>query len=99
MIFRWLRGRRRAKLLATPFPEAWRRSLEALPFYGTLDADERSRLEAILRVIVAEKRWEGLGGLELGLLTPLSPTDRCSSAARISARWVNRALTARDIRL
>ncbi|MHC5010739.1 MAG: M90 family metallopeptidase [Planctomycetota bacterium] len=65
MIFRWLRRRRRRQLLAKPFPAAWRARLEELPFYARLDEDERGRLEAILRVIVAEKRWEGCDGLEL----------------------------------
>ena len=65
MIFSWLRRRRRARLLAAPMPDAWRGWLEMLPFYETLDEDERSRLHDILRVIVAEKRWEGLAGLDL----------------------------------
>ena len=65
MIFGWLRRRRRTKLLATPFPSAWREALAALPFYRGLDEDERRRLEAILRVIVAEKHWEGFGDLDL----------------------------------
>ncbi len=65
MIFRWLKRRRRAKLLATPFPEAWRPALEALPFYEGLSDDERRRLDDILRVIVDEKHWEGLAGVDL----------------------------------
>jgi Mlc titration factor MtfA (ptsG expression regulator) len=65
MIFGWLRRRRRAKLLAEPFPGEWLPMLEALPFYAALDADERARLHPILRVIVAEKNWEGCGGLDL----------------------------------
>lgn len=65
MIFSWFRHRRRRKLLAQPFPEAWATRLETLPFYERLGADERSRLHDILRVIVAEKRWEGCDGLEL----------------------------------
>jgi len=65
MIFSWLRRRRRAKLLAEPFPDSWLPWLEELPFYAGLDAEERSRLSDILRVIVAEKTWEGCGGLDL----------------------------------
>jgi MtfA peptidase len=65
MIFSWLRRRRRRKLLATPFPEAWLPWLLNLPFYQGLDEDERARLHDILRVIVAEKNWEGCGGLEI----------------------------------
>jgi Mlc titration factor MtfA (ptsG expression regulator) len=65
MIFSWLRRRRRAKLLAEPFPPDWIPWLKELPFYAGLDAEERSRLHDILRVIVAEKNWEGCGGLDI----------------------------------
>ncbi|MDJ0521668.1 MAG: zinc-dependent peptidase, partial [Planctomycetota bacterium] len=65
MIFGWLRRRRRKKLLAKPFPGAWRAHLESLAFYRLLDADERRRLEGIARVLMAEKSWEGCGGLTI----------------------------------
>ncbi len=44
-------------------PTGWREVLEGLPLYGTLDEGERRRLEDVLRVIVAEKRWEPCGDL------------------------------------
>ncbi len=65
MIFGWLRRRRRRKLLAKPFPAAWPAVLEALPFYSRLDDQERARLRDIVRVIVAEKSWEGADDLEI----------------------------------
>ena len=65
MFFSWLRRRRRRKLLATPFPDAWRRLLGRLPFYATLSEDESARLRDILRVIVVEKNWQGCGGLAM----------------------------------
>lgn len=65
MIFSWLRRRRRKKLLAQPFPGGWPPILRRYPFYQRLDEDERARLHDILRVLVAEKRWEGCYGLEL----------------------------------
>lgn len=61
MILAWLRRRRRRRLLATPFPEAWRALLSRYPFYTRLDERECGRLHDILRVLVAEKRWEGIG--------------------------------------
>lgn len=65
-MLRWLRDRRRRRILAGPFPEAWRRILEErVPFHATLAPEERARLEGILRVIVFEKNWEGCGGLVL----------------------------------
>ena len=65
MLFSWLKRRRRRKLLATPFPDAWRPFLERLPFYATLSEDEAARLRELLRVIVAEKNWQGCGGLTM----------------------------------
>ena len=60
-MFGWLRRRRRKKILAAPFPTAWREILARYPFYRGLDEDERARLDAILRILVAEKTWEGIG--------------------------------------
>ncbi len=65
MFFPWSRRRRRKKLLASPFPEAWEPILRELPFYEGLEDDERARLRDTLRVLVAEKDWEGCGGLDL----------------------------------
>ncbi len=65
MIFSWLRRKRREKLLRSPFPQAWLPWLEALPFYAHLSADQQARLRDDLRIFVAEKSWEGCGGLNL----------------------------------
>ena len=58
----WLRRRR---LRAQPFPERWQRILDASPFYLRLDRRERAALAADARVLMAEKNWEGCGGLAL----------------------------------
>lgn len=69
MLFDWLfRPRRHAarrRLLATSFPTAWLPILAGLPFYRHLDARGQQRIRDDLRVLVAEKRWEGCGGLVL----------------------------------
>lgn len=65
MIFSWFRKRRRRKLLATPFPDEWLPWLTNMPFYRGLEEGERGKLHDIIRVIVAEKSWEGCGGLEM----------------------------------
>jgi Mlc titration factor MtfA (ptsG expression regulator) len=65
VIFSWLRKRRRKKLLAEPFPKHWLPWLEKQPFYRGLDEGERAPLHDILRVIVAEKNFEGCAGLEI----------------------------------
>lgn len=66
MIFRWLTERRRARLLERPFPEAWRGHLETnVKAYALLTPDEQQHLRDLVQVFVAEKHWEGCGGLEL----------------------------------
>ncbi len=66
MIFRWLSERRRARLLETPFPEAWTAILAShVHAYSLLDAEEQQQLRDLVQVFIAEKHWEGCGGLEL----------------------------------
>jgi Mlc titration factor MtfA (ptsG expression regulator) len=43
-------------------PKAWQAFLDEIPFYETLYAGEGRRLRDIMRVIIAEKNWEGCGG-------------------------------------
>lgn len=66
MIFRWLTQRRREKLLAHDFPDEWRAVLERnVTAYRKLDQEHQQRLRDLVQVFVAEKTWEGCGGLEL----------------------------------
>jgi MtfA peptidase len=66
MFFSWLKQRRRRKILAQPFPSE---SLEILrsnvPYYELLTETEKGRLRDDLRILIAEKYWEGCGGLKL----------------------------------
>lgn len=63
MLLRWLRRRR---IRRTPFPPAWRVLLDrSLPFWETLTGDQQARMEDELRYFIAERHWEGCGGLEL----------------------------------
>jgi Mlc titration factor MtfA (ptsG expression regulator) len=64
MIFSWLRTRRRRKLLAEPFPVRWQGFLDKnVGHYALLSAAEQARLRDATRILVAEKRWQGRGGL------------------------------------
>lgn len=66
MVFSWLRERRRQRVLEEPFPSEWRDHLRAnMKHYGYLTGEEQERLEQMTQVFVAEKHWEGCGGLEL----------------------------------
>jgi Mlc titration factor MtfA (ptsG expression regulator) len=65
-MFRWLTERRRARLLETPFPEAWRTILaHNVRAYALLDEAQQQHLRDLVQVFIAEKTWEGCGGLEL----------------------------------
>ncbi|NQU09863.1 zinc-dependent peptidase [bacterium] len=56
--------RRRDRLRAQPFPAAWREILERnVPYYGRLSPAEQRELQGQIQVFVAEKNFEGCGGL------------------------------------
>lgn len=66
MLFGWLRNRRRKKILAGPFPEEWLAYLERnVAHYPLLSDGEQVQLRDDLRLFIAEKNWEGCGGLTL----------------------------------
>jgi hypothetical protein len=65
-MFGWLTERRRAKLLDQPFPAEWTAILDDnLAIWRRLDAPTQDRLRDLMVVFIAEKEWEGCGGLEL----------------------------------
>jgi len=58
--------RRRAKLKSAPLPPAWKQILaERFPLYARLPEADRRELEGHLQVFLAEKNFEGCGGLEM----------------------------------
>ena len=64
MLFAWLKQRRRRQLLATPFPDEWLTYLRNnVSLYAPLTEAEQAKLRDDLRVFVAERPWEGCGGL------------------------------------
>ncbi len=66
MLFRWMRERRHRKWLRRPIPAAWEEVLSRnVAHYGALEAEEATRLHGFIQIFVAEKNWEGCGGLEL----------------------------------
>ncbi len=65
-MFRWFRERRRTKVLKHPFPSEWENIMYAnVAHYRVLDAAERKMLRKTVQVFIAEKQWEGCGGLAL----------------------------------
>lgn len=62
----WWHERKRAKILATPFPAEWEAHLvRNVAHYARLDDEQRARLRELVQVFIAEKHWEGCGGLTL----------------------------------
>lgn len=66
MLLSWLTERRRRSITEQPFDAAWERTLvQNVAHWALLDDDERARLRDLVQVFVAEKHFEGCGGLEL----------------------------------
>lgn len=66
MLFSWLRNRRRRKLLAEPIPDDWLTVLrDHVGHFAVISEAERAKLHDIVRIMLAEKEWEGCRGLEL----------------------------------
>jgi MtfA peptidase len=62
----WFTDRRRNKLIQAPFPSLWEDIIRRnVAHYCMLEDAERGRLRALIQVFIAEKKWEGAGGLEL----------------------------------
>lgn len=66
MILGWFEGRRRRKILSSPFPRAWLGHLRKnVRHYSLLSDSEQEQLRDMMRIFIAEKSWEGCGGLRL----------------------------------
>ena len=63
---RLIRQVQRRRLREAPFPQAWREIIEAnVPLYGRMPEPLREQLHGLVQVFVAEKHFEGCGGLEM----------------------------------
>src|ERR1700730_3832589 len=66
MVLDLFKSRRRARLRAQPVPAAWRAILERnLPVFARLSSLDQAELLGHTQVFLAEKHFEGAGGLEL----------------------------------
>ncbi|HEY4185116.1 MAG TPA: M90 family metallopeptidase [Polyangia bacterium] len=66
IVFDLFKNRRRATLRAQTMPEAWRAIVTAnVPYASVLKAEDREKLEGLIRIFIAEKRFEGCGGLTI----------------------------------
>src|SRR5205823_12731724 len=66
MIFGFLKERRRRRLLAQAIPPAWRSILERnMPIFRRHPRGDQTELLEHVQIFLAEKRFEGCGGLKL----------------------------------
>lgn len=60
------RAWRQHRIRRRPFPSAWTATLRRdFPRYGRLAPDDRARLDQLIQIFLAEKRFEGAGGLKI----------------------------------
>src|SRR5213595_151271 len=65
-MFGILKSNRRQRLRANALPAAWRKILEnSFPLFLKLPESDQKELQGHVQVFLAEKRFEGCGGLEL----------------------------------
>ena len=63
-MFGFFKRRRRKRLLEAPFPDDWRAIIEQnVRFYAGLPEADRHELERLIPIFLAEKTFEGCGGL------------------------------------
>jgi Mlc titration factor MtfA (ptsG expression regulator) len=66
MFFSFFKNRRRAKILAVPFPAHWLTILqEQVGHYAVLAARDQQKLRDAVQIIIAEKEWVGDSGMEM----------------------------------
>ncbi len=66
MVFDFFRRRRRDRWRAQPFPPTWRAYVDRnIPLFARLSAAEQAEVLGHAHVLLAEKHFEGCGGLEM----------------------------------
>jgi MtfA peptidase len=62
----WFKNLRRKRIARKPFPADWLKIIEAnVPFYNRLPADDKIELQCHILIFIAEKQFEGCGGLTI----------------------------------
>jgi Mlc titration factor MtfA (ptsG expression regulator) len=66
VVFGFLKRRRRQRLRERPIPKEWQAILKRnVPFFGRLPLEDQMELLGHVHVFLAEKHFEGCGGLEM----------------------------------
>jgi Mlc titration factor MtfA (ptsG expression regulator) len=65
-MFRWLMRRRREAIRRRPFPAEWRAIVDRnVPYVACLPSEDRDELAGHIQIFLAEKQFEGCGGLQI----------------------------------
>jgi MtfA peptidase len=65
-MFAWLKRRRRDAIRKSAFPDEWRAIIaKNVPYVKRLSPEDRGELIGHVQVFLAEKRFEGCGGMEI----------------------------------
>ena len=65
-MWNWIRDHHRKKILEATLPPEWEGYLARnLAYYPRLEENDRKHLRDLVQVFIAEKHWEGCGGLTL----------------------------------
>ncbi len=65
-MFGWFRKRRRQRIARRRFPDHWEAILHSNAlFFHSLSSAQQERLRRSTQIFVAEKNWEGCGGLQM----------------------------------
>jgi Mlc titration factor MtfA (ptsG expression regulator) len=63
-MFSWFHDHRRREIVSQPFPADWTEFLRTNVGYDTLlSATEQAKLREDIQILIAEKNWEGAGGM------------------------------------
>jgi MtfA peptidase len=66
MVWKLIKNWRRNRILRNPFPQTWEEILsQNVRLARNLSEDQHQRLKQLTQIFIAEKNWEGCGGLEL----------------------------------
>lgn len=83
-MFGWLRKNKRRRLVAKPFPADWEDILAInATFLKSFDGQQQARIRHSIQILVAEKNWEGCGGLSV------TDEHRVTIAAQIARMTVH----------
>ncbi len=65
-MFGFFKRKRRRRLMKQPIPPDWRGIIERnVPYYRHLPPEDQRELQGLIQVFIAEKRFEGCGGLRM----------------------------------